>query len=425
MSKAVSKRDPKPLNTNIWMENVMVNLQRTVWSGRNFLMSMIVSMACLSSAVSAEANRPPILLGLDAEFGHLTSTSDDAIKMGMLTAMDEINSAGGLLGGRRLQLVELDSRSVPARGVENFRQFAAMKDLVSVFVGKFSPVTLEQAPLANSLKLPLLNPWSAADDIIDLKPAGTYTFRLSLRDSWAMPAMLAYLKGRGFSRVGVLLPTSSWGRSNETLVKKHMDSNSLPTIVGSQWYNWGIKTLQPQLEKLVLAKADAILFVGNEGEGSLLVREMAEWPELARLPIVSHWGVSGGNFIELSGPSLAKVDFAVVQTFTFNGRDDAKAKAVVARAAKLFKIRTADDIPSQVGFAHAYDLTHILARAVTLAGTTDRVAVRAALERVKDYAGLMGRFAQPFSATNHEALSARNVFIGRFTPAGSVEAIRR
>ena len=30
------------------------------------------------------------LVGLDAEFGHATSTSDDAIKMGMLTAIDEI-----------------------------------------------------------------------------------------------------------------------------------------------------------------------------------------------------------------------------------------------------------------------------------------------------------------------------------------------
>ena len=59
----------------------------------------------------------PVLIGLDAEFGHLTSTSDDAIRMGILTAIDEINAAGGVLGGRPLELVTRDNRSIPAREI--------------------------------------------------------------------------------------------------------------------------------------------------------------------------------------------------------------------------------------------------------------------------------------------------------------------
>ena len=395
---------------------------------RKLTVSFLLLFAMASSASAqapAQGGRPPVLVGLDAEFGHVTSTSDDAIKMGMLVAIDEINASGGVLGGRPFALVERDSRSVPARGRANFEELAAMTDIVGVFVGKFSPVAIEQAPLANALRLPLLDPWAAADEIISDKPAGTYTFRLSLRDSWAVPAMMKYLRGKGVARVGVMLPASGWGRSNEAQIARHTARGDQPKVVGTHWYNWGVASLSDPYGKLLAAGAQAILFVGNEGEGSLLVKEIAALPPGGRRPVVSHWGVAGGNFIELAGPALKEVDFALVQTVTLAGRRDARAQAVVARAAGLFKLKGADDIPSQAGFAHAYDLMHILARAVAIAGSTDRSAVRAALERVRDYDGLIKRYARPFSESSHEALSPSQVFIGRFNDAGVVVPIAR
>ncbi len=390
------------------------------------LASACVAGACVVVPVLAQT--PPILpvrIGLDAEFGHLTSTSDDAIRMGVLTAVDEINEAGGVLGGRPLELVTRDNRSVPARGVDNAVELAAIADLVAMFTGKFSPVALEQSRVIAKLQLPLLDPWAAADGIIAEKPAGSWAFRLSLRDSWAIPAMTAHLHARGVGRVGVMLVTSSWGRSNEVNLQRHVAAARKPEIVGTEWYNWGAKTLLASIERLREAGAQAILFVGNEGEGAILVREMASLPKGSRLPVVSHWGVSGGNFTELTGDAIHAIDFSVVQTFTFEGLDTPLAKRVVARAARLFKLKGAPDIPSQVGFAHAYDLTHILARAVNLAGGTNRAAVRDALERVSDYQGLVDRFPHPFTPASHEALSPKHVFIGRFTRAGTIERLRR
>jgi branched-chain amino acid transport system substrate-binding protein len=119
------------------------------------------------------------------------------------------------------------------------------------------------------------------------------------------------------------------------------------------------------------------------------------------------------------------VDLAVVQTFTLHGRTDPKAKAVTARTQKLFGLKSADEIPSQVGFGHAYDLTHLLAQAVRLAGSTNRAAVRDALERLPPYDGLVARLPRPFSPQSHEALSPAQVFMGRFTPAGTVARVVR
>ena len=394
-------------------------------TSRHVWQVVVGALIAASAALAQGQTAAPVRIGLDAEFSHLTSTADDAIRMGMLTAIDEINGAGGVLGGRKLELVERDNHSVPARGRVNFEELAGLQDLVAVFVSKFSPVALEQAPLANALKLPLLDPWAAADDIISDPPAGTYTFRLSLRDSWAIPALLRHLQGRGFERVGVMLPLSGWGRSNERMVERHRASGAKPAIAGIEWYNWGTKSIAPLYDKLVVARSQAILFVGNEGEASLLVKEIAGRPAATRRPAPGTWGGAGGDPVPVARYDPGAGDFHIGQAFPFPCRSGARHAAVVRRAAKLFNLKAAEQIPSHVGFAHAYDLTHILARAVALAGGTDRGKVRDALEQVSNYEGLMGRFAGPFSATSHEALSPAYLFMGRFNAAGTVVPFTR
>ncbi len=97
---------------------------------------VVLVLLCLFLGASAawaapDAEKTPLLIGLDAEFGLQNSTSAQSIELGARAAIHEINSAGGLLGGRRLQLVTRDNRSIPARGVENLKSLAAMPNLCS------------------------------------------------------------------------------------------------------------------------------------------------------------------------------------------------------------------------------------------------------------------------------------------------------
>jgi branched-chain amino acid transport system substrate-binding protein len=370
------------------------------------------------SFAQADGETAPVLVGFDGEFGHKTSTSAEAIKRGILCAIDEINERGGVLGGRKLALKERDNRSVPARGVENLREFATLEDLVAVFTGKFSPVVIDQIPLAHDLKMLLLDPWAAADVIVDNGHRPNFVFRLSLRDEWAMAALLRDAKERGYTNLGVLAPNTAWGRSSIQAAEHVEASLKHIHIAATSWYNWGDTSLSKQYHELRVAGSEAIILVANEGEGSLLVKEVAALPEEHRLPIFSHWGVTGGDFVALSGPALEQVDFSVVYTFTFLGQTSAKKTAVLERARRLFGITSSSDIKSQVGFAHAYDLTHILALAIDKAGTTDRSAIRDALEQLPRYEGLVRVYEPPFTSERHEALSPEEVFVGRFTNDG-------
>jgi branched-chain amino acid transport system substrate-binding protein len=81
-------------------------------------------------------------------------------------------------------------------------------------------------------------------------------------------------------------------------------------------------------------------------------------------------------------------------------------------------VRRIEDIKAPVGVAHAYDLTHILAMAIDQAGSTDRKAVRDALEKLPSYRGLIKNYAPPFTARRHEALSARELLLARFRADG-------
>lgn len=373
----------------------------------------------LAPLASVGASERPVLLGIDGEFGLRNSTSAQAIELGVRVAVTEINEAGGVLGGRQLAIETKDHRSIPARGVRNIREFAVMPDLVAVFGGRFSPVVIEELPALTEAKLPFLAVWSAADAIIDNGTAPNYAFRLSLRDSLAMPFVLRAAKRRGLRRVGLLLTHTAWGRSNHAAVEKYVATNPEPKIVGTAWYNWQETSLIAKYVKLREAGAQAIVLVANDYEAALLVREVAALPPEQRLPIISHWGVTGGEFCKEAGPALQQVDFSVVQTFSFFRARPEPLERFMATARKL-GVRRIEDIQSPAGVAHAYDMTHILAKAIDIAGTTDRGAIRDALEKVRLYDGLVKRYAPPFTAARHEALGPTALLMAKYRADGAL-----
>lgn len=388
---------------------------------------MAIWMLGVNAPLLAADPPKPVLIGLDGEFGHVSSTSAEAIRQGIQIAIDEINQAGGVLHGRPLKLIEKANSSVPARSANNIKEFAATPDLVAVYCGRFSPTVLETLPLIHQLQLPLLDPWAAADGIVDNGYSPNYVFRLSLKDSWAANTMLAYLERRQLRRVGLLMLNTSWGRSTKKAAEDYVARKSGMSLVGTQWINWDDKddSMLTKVQQLKAAGAQAILLTANGEEAAVLAKVMLKLPQADRLPIVSHWGVTGGKLPELVGEAFYALDFHVVQTYTFIGHKSPTAVNVISAHNKMTGGTSARAIVSPVGVAHAYDLTHVLAKAINLAGSTDRQAIRNALERVPGHAGLIKKYGPPFTAQRHDALSESDVFMARYSPLdGALERQR-
>jgi len=382
---------------------------------------LLAITAAIAISTSATAAKPaPVWVGFDGEFGHSSSTSAEAIRRGATIAIEEINARGGVLGGRPLQLVTTDNRSVPARGVDNIKELAARKDLVAVLTGKFSPVVVETVPHANRLGLPLLAAWSAADEIVDHDHSPSYVFRLSLRDTWAVEAMMKNAQQRGLRKVGLLVPNTAWGRSSLRAAQAFEDTQRGARLVAHEWYNWGDASLLPGYRRLQAAGAEVLLFVANDKEGVVLANELAALPRPERLPILSHWGITGGRFFEAAGKAVRQMDLRVVQTFSFIENPRAQVAPVLAAYQRQFGVSDPRKIESPVGVAHAYDLVHLLARAIDKAGGTNRAAVRDALEHLGPYQGLVRDYPEPFTRKRHEALGLEDVFLASYAADGAI-----
>lgn len=388
---------------------LIMNLVKAIIFVLSNLAAMFVS--------TAEAGNPPILIGLSAEFGVKNSVAAQSIEKGILVAIDEINSRGGLLGGRPLKLVSKDDRGVPARGKDNLLQLAAEPNLVAVFSGRYSPVTLELAPVANQQGVILLAPWSAVDGVTQ-QPQPNYVFRLSLTDTWAVNAMMDNARQRGLKKVALLVPNTAWGRSCQNAVAAYQKTKGAIEYISLK-YNWGETSFQNHLRQAIDFGAQAIIMIANESEGVHIVQQIAELPAHQRFPVISHWGILGGKFFQAVSTAIHKLDFIVVQTFSFDDANPSKVVAVGKRVKKLFG-ENITTMHAQVGFVNAYDLTHLLALAITKAGTHDRAKVRAAMERLDTYDGLVRSYRQPFNAADHEALDSAQLFFGRFDQQGNI-----
>ncbi len=381
--------------------------------------SFALCMTMLLCVVPASAQKKePVLVGLDGEFGLENSISAQAIELGLRTAIAEINAAGGVLGGRPIELVIKDNRAVPERGIQNITEFAATPNLVAVFGGRFSPVAIAQLPVIKEAKLPYLGVWAAADPIIDNGMQPNYVFRLSLRDGLSMPKLLKTAQQRGFDKVGLLLHNNAWGRSNLAAAEKYMLGVKNQKIVDIAWFNFKDTTLITQYKKLMDAGAKVVLLVANDAEGVILVREVAALPSSQRVPIISHWGITGGEFFKNTAGALQEIDLSVIQTFSFFSADKQMLARFMKTATQTGGIKRIEDIQAPVGVAHAYDLMHILAKAINLARSTERSAIRDALEKVSEHRGLIKLYKPPFTPTRHEALGPAELLMARYNREG-------
>jgi branched-chain amino acid transport system substrate-binding protein len=164
--------------------------------------------------------------------------------------------------------------------------------------------------------------------------------------------------------------------------------------------------------------------VANEFEGARIVQQMASLPPAQRVPIISHWGIVAGDFPAATGDALRSVDLVVVQTFNFNSMGSHRGQQVAAGFKRKFGVDV-EDIHAQAGFAHAYDLTHLLAAALAKAGSPARSSLRDAFERIDRYEGLVRNYRRPFGPGDHEALDRSQLFLARFDTNGILRPIAR
>lgn len=397
----------------------------TIW------MAATISLLCLIVALPAKLDsatagvKENILIGLDAAMSGGIGQSGTAIQRGALLAIEEINQAGGVLG-RKLELVVKNHRGIPARGVDNIHDLAGKKNLVAVIGGLHTPVALAELKAIHEHKLIYLGPWAAGTPIVDNGYEPNYVFRVSARDEFAGGFMIKKALERGFRRPGLLLWRTGWGRSNHKAMTAAMAKLKV-TPAGVQWFNTSQRKIDREIDSLVKGGADVIMLVANAPEGLTVIKSMAARPAEMRIPIISHWGITGADIIKNDPTAFEKVDLSFLQTYSFfePPAPERAAKLVKAYCAQFNVCGSLSKIVSPVGTAHAYDLVHILKSAIEATGTIKRDKVRATLENLDRYDGLVRTYNPPFTPIRHDALDATDFRLCRYDPSGAIMPMNR
>lgn len=358
--------------------------------------------------------------------------------MGFLTALDEIDNR---IGDYRIELVEKNHRGNVVRSRRTMKEFLADPQALLMLGGLHSPPYIKYRDYINENEILLLVPWAAGGPITRYADGTNWVFRLSVDDTKAGLRISDYaVKVEQCTAPHLLLEDTGWGKSNFRVMTGYFErEQSLTPAV--TWFNWNTRENQAKmmLRDIVNSGSDCVIFVSNAVEASAFMRAATELEEFD-LPVLSHWGITGGDFAQQLGPEvLSSLDLHFVQScFSFvSSAETELSRSTFARARELFPEVLSDyeSLQAPTGFIHAYDLGRLLIEAlqqVELEGDmlANRRALRDQLEQLeKPLEGLVKTYQQPFTEfavqnpDAHEALGLQDLCMAEFTPQGVIKVI--
>jgi len=283
-------------------------------SQRRSFLKVAAAVALVAGATSAAAQEP-IKIGLVTALSGQSARAGEAITRGLTIAIDELNAKGGVLKGRKFELIRRDDEATPAKGVIAARELVFKEKVAVLFGGLDTPVSLAIVPIMNEAKVPFMGPWAAGTPITKNGANPNFVFRVSAVDEIVDKAMVQYAqKTFNAKNCGMILVNNPWGESNQKGLLAALEAKGLKPA-GVEKFEGNDVDVVPQLTRLKAAGADCLYLVGNVGPSAQVVKSLDRmgW----KVPIVSHWGPAGGRFTELAGPNAKDVHF--IQTYSFFG----------------------------------------------------------------------------------------------------------
>ena len=346
---------------------------------------LLATVAAIGLAAPAHAQSgEPIKIGVIAE---VQSIAGAATPGGAQIAADEINAKGGILG-RKIQIVTYDNKSSSADSVRAFQR-AVSEDKVSAVIARYiSEVVLALEPWAARLKMPLITPGAASNEITKAihndYEKNKYTFHGYLTSAAqaqlvcdaAKDLLVDKLK---FKTVAIMSEDAAWTKPLDVGYEECLPKIGLKVLDHIR-FSPDTTDFTPIFNKIEAAKPDVMI----TGISHVGVQPTVQWKnQQVPIPMLgissqatnSTFGkdtndaANGVLYQGVSGPGVA------VTPKSIPFADGFKAKF--------------GNFPSYAGYT-AYDEVYYIADAVKRAGSTEADKLVDALEKT-DWEGTIGR----------------------------------
>lgn len=334
-----------------------------------------------AEAPEAEASGDTIKVGW---FGALTgdwAPWGEASRNGTQLMIDKVNEAGGVLGGRQLELIAYDNKSDQLESVNVVRRLIKEDGVVTVIGTNSSGANIAVAPIAEEGKVPVISTYATNPKVTQPEEGVLmqYTFRVCFTDPYQGKVMADFAyQDLGARKAAVLYEISSdYSVGVRDYFKQEWETLG-GELVADEAFKTGDVEFRAQLTTIKDADPDVIIM-------PFLYKEVALATKQARDLGIDATFIGGDGW-----PSAALLEMAApaVEGSYFVDHTNVNADNVQEWRAE-YQERYGKDM--EVNAIMTHDAVLVLVTAIEKAGSADPTAIRDALEQLEPVDGFTGK----------------------------------
>jgi branched-chain amino acid transport system substrate-binding protein len=309
--------------------------------------------------------------------------------------VEETNKKGGILG-RPVQLIVKDSGASPEKAFSFAKQLIEEEKVFAIIGPSTSGETMKIKSVAEEGKTILLS-CAAAEAIVI--PVAKYVFKTPQKDSDAVVKIFQQMKKMKISRIGVLSSNTGFGNAGKGQIEKLAPEHGI-TIVANEVYDKAASDLTAEVTKIKAANVQAIMNWSIEPAQAIVIKNARQIG--LKVPIFQSHGFGNIKYVEAAGAAAEGVMFPAGRLLVADVLPKKHPqRELLLQYKKNYMAFCSGEECSTFG-GHAYDAFIILVKGIETAKSTDKEAVRTAIENLKGVVGTGGIFN--FSPTDHNGL---------------------
>jgi branched-chain amino acid transport system substrate-binding protein len=336
----------------------------------------------------------PIKIGVNIELSGPAAVQGSAYKNAVELVADQVN-AEGVLGGRQIELVVRDNKSDPTEALQVAKGLVENDDVVAMVGGGSSPTTLSLVDYVESTGVPTVSMGSSGA-IVSPAEQRTFVFKTPANSGLVADVMLSEFKAKGITKVGFISVDNPYGDAGLQAFQEKAPAAGVE-IVGAEKFQASDKDYTSVVTKLVSSEPDAIVVWAIPPGAGIVAKNVAASGFDG--PVYFDPGAGAELFLRGAGDAAEGAQLIHPAVLVADQVKDAPNLEVMQK----FHSDYTAEYGEFSGFAsYAADALGMIVQAIEDAGSTDRTAVRDALEALQ-YTGITGVYE--FSPEDHAGLS--------------------
>jgi ABC-type branched-subunit amino acid transport system substrate-binding protein len=356
---------------------------------------------------STASSTGPIVIGVLVDQTAYSKSLDEKLLAGANAAVEQVNADGGVLGGRKIELVVEDTAADPQQAVQSFLRIQG-RDNPAIFINGFSSAaTAAVAPMAAGEKVPMI--------VASVLPQSDrdYVFSTIIPVRFETATRVEYLVDQGIDRVAVLHDPTPYNKVQLTSLEEQLTAAGI-TLTGVAEHPSDAVDLRPQITSLLAGQPQALIKLSAGPTQIVAGRALTD----AGLDIPLILGLeSEANLTQAAAAYDNVLDVAApLQVF-----DELKSEEQ-NEAMQAF-VDANPDITDPNYAGRGWDAVLLAVEALTRADSTDADAVREALLALPAYEGTTAVY--DYTPDDHNGMVSNPNYLARLDGDGGSEVIFR